>query len=410
MTAEQLATEPSTAIELYRPMHAHETCVEVGRISLDGFTMMENIESSWHDVREKLDGRIIGQPAAIDAIIEALEGSEARMPSDKRPIATLAFLGPTGVGKSETAKSLPEFIACSRKFVKIDCSDYSHGHEVANLTGAPVSYIGYGQEAALSKKRVEGFGTVVLFDEIEKGSPELFNLMLQILEDGELQLKNGETTSFREAIIILTSNLGAKEMSAQLSDTPLGFGGKNNIVSTSQLETVATKSFKEHFPPEFINRLSKMVVFHPLGSDQLGEVLDSKIITVNTEYEAELGARLSLSEATRQYLVDIASQEPSMGARPLVRALDQHVYTSFGRFYGSDAVPEGTHVKVFHRNELGLHVASSDSELVFMAKHDPMLKKAPIQEATRPDSTNTEEQTEAIDSAPEPDEFDPDED
>ena len=390
MTAEQYALEPSTALELYAPRHTNQIHSEVGKLSIDGFTMMEAVESTWQEVRERLDQRIIGQPAAIDAIIEALESADVRMPNDTRPVATLAFLGPTGVGKSETAKALPEFIACSNKFIKIDCSDYSHGHEVASLTGAPVGYIGSGQEPVLSKEKVEGYGTVVLFDEIEKGSAPLYNLMLQIMEDGKLQLKNGDVTDFSEAIIVMTSNLGAKEMAAQLSDTPLGFGTKNKNVTAEQLDEVAITSFKEYFPPEFINRISKMVPFHPLGSEHLGAVLDSKIEITNVQFEAQLGARLSLSDATRQYLVDIASREPSMGARPLVRALDEHIYAGFGRFHGADAVPEGTHIKVFHRNELGLHVAKSDSELVFMSKRDETLRRIVSKEVLLADAESYE--------------------
>lgn len=381
MTAEQhmlqlTATEAApAAVELYNPRHVHERSADIGRLSLEGFTVMEAVDSPWEDVRTKLEARIVSQPAAIGAVVEALEGSTVRMPDDKRPVATLAFLGPTGVGKSETAKTLAEAIDGNKKLVKIDCSDYSHGHEVASLTGSPVGYVGYGQTPVLNKERIEGYGTVVLFDEIEKGSEELYNLMLQIMEDGELQLKNGQTTNFRDAIIILTSNLGAKEMAAQLSDTPLGFAGRNRQVSTDQLDEVATKSFKEFFRPEFINRLSKMVVFHPLDRDALGQVLDTKLAQTNEAYEQELGARVSISAGVRDYLVELAAAEPHLGARPLVRALDNHVYTTFGRYWGAGAIPEGTHVKVFHRSEVGDITTADSSSLVFTSKPDGSIRK-----------------------------------
>ncbi|HET6622523.1 MAG TPA: AAA family ATPase, partial [Candidatus Saccharimonadales bacterium] len=248
----------STAVELYSPRHSRRKR-RMAKSAIEGFTLLEAVESPWAEVRTQLEDRIIGQPAAIDAIIEALEGGDVRMPSDKRPVANFAFLGPTGVGKTETAKSLAEFIDLSRKFVNIDCSNFSHGHEVANLIGAPAGYVGYDQEPLLSKEKVEGDGTVILFDEIEKGSESLYNLMLQIMENGELQMRNGDITSFRGAIIIMTSNLGAKDMADQLSPTRLGFTSLDQQPDTNHLEEVARKKFSEHFRAEFINRLTAMV-------------------------------------------------------------------------------------------------------------------------------------------------------
>jgi ATP-dependent Clp protease ATP-binding subunit ClpC len=195
------------------------------------------------------------------------------------------------------------------------------------------------------------------------------------MDDGELQLNNGDVTSFRDALIIMTSNLGAKEMAASLSGLPLGFAGRDRQASTDQLEEVAKKSFKEHFRPEFINRLTEMVVFHPLDRDGLGQVLDSKLALTNTEYESELGARISISQAVRDYLIDIAARELHMGARPLVRALDSNIYTAFGRYWGSNAIAEGTHVRVFHRSELGQAMADDESPLVFASKADNSIRK-----------------------------------
>lgn len=365
----------STAVELYSPRRRNRRQRRMAQTAFEGFRLLEAVASPWEDVRAQLEDRIIDQPAAIDAIIEALEGGDVRMPSDKRPIANFAFLGPTGVGKSETAKSLAEFIDLSRKFIKIDCSNFSHGHEVANLIGAPAGYVGYDQQPLLSPERVEGEGTVILFDEIEKGSDALYNLMLQIMEDGELQMRNGDIASFRGCIIIMTSNLGAKEMAAQLSPTKLGFAARDRQVAADQIEEVARKQFSEHFRAEFVNRLTSMVVFHPLSRSGLEQVLDVKLRNNNMEYEDELGAHISLSEATRQYLIDIAAQEPDKGARPLVRALDKNVYAGFGRYWGAGAIPEGTHVKVWHKSEINQEVAGADSPLVFTAKPDSSIRK-----------------------------------
>lgn len=401
MTAEQhtpqltIAESTQLEVEFHSPQHRRQIVNELGHTSLDGFTVMEAATSPWEDVRSELEARIISQPTAINAIVEALEGSTVRVPSDKRPIANLAFLGPTGVGKSETAKSLAELIPGTSKLVKIDCSDFSHGHEIASLIGSPVGYVGYGEDAVFSKKAIESYGTVILFDEIEKGSEQLYNLMLQIMEDGELKLGNGDITSFRDSLIIMTSNLGAKEMSAQLSSSPLGFAGPRRQTRPEQLDSVATKSFKEFFRPEFINRLSKMVVFHPLDRDSLGQVLDSKLATTNREYEDEFGARVTMSDDARSYLLDIAANELHMGARPLVRALDENIYSTFGRYWGSGAIDEGTHVKVFHYSEVGIEKPTDDATLIFTSKHDDSIHRKikpteflmiePVEEVSIPD-------------------------
>lgn len=379
MTVEQHMPHVSVTEQAREHAEVHiplqRTVQKVGQTALEGFTIMETVASPWQELRTQLESRVIGQPAAIDAIVSALEGNGVRMPIDKRPIANLAFLGPTGVGKSETAKSLAEFLSGDDGLIKIDCSDFSHGHEISKLTGAPPGYVGHDRKPILNKQAVEGYGTVILFDEVEKASEPLFNLMLQIMEDGRLQLNNGQVASFRDAIIILTSNLGAKEMAAQLSGAPLGFRAQEEPVDTEKLDDVAKKSFKEHFRPEFINRLSKMVVFHPLDRTSLSKVLDAKIASNNTEYEQQLGVRLSISEGTRQHLLSVAGNEQYMGARPVVRALDEHIYTPLGRYHGAGAVQQGTHIKVFHADETGQKVQTGDSPLVFASKHDASLIK-----------------------------------
>jgi ATP-dependent Clp protease ATP-binding subunit ClpA len=344
---------------------------EMGGSGLLGFTLMEAIQSPWEGLREGMQERIIDQQPAINAIIDALDASEARIIGDNRPKGVLAFLGPTGVGKSETGKSLAELL--KGNFIKIDCSDYSHGHEVTKLTGAPPSYVGLNIKPILNKEDVEQPGTVVLLDEIEKGSPALFNLLLQILGDGELRLNDGTITSFKNTIVILTSNLGASEMAKKLSENPLGFTTASRTPELHELETVATQAFKGFFNPEFINRLDKMVAFQPLSQDGLAKILDRKIRAGNEYYEDRYGARLTLSDATKTHLVGVAAQDRHMGARPLVRAFEQNVQSTFGRYLGSGQIAEGTHVRVFHETELG--ASSQPGTFVFAAERDPDLRK-----------------------------------
>lgn len=384
-------TEVHTLLE--QPKHlAHE----LGASAMTGFTVMEETRSPWQWVRTELSERIIDQDSAIDAIIDALDAANARLDSDKQPLATLAFLGPTGTGKSETAKGLADILGGSHpNLIKIDCSEYSSGHEVANLTGSPLGYVGSMHTPIINKKDIEVAGRVVLFDEVEKGSPELFDLMLQIMGDGELRITGGDVVSFRDTVIIMSSNLGAKEMTAKLSLTSLGFGKNDKAVDTGDLERIATREFDQFFRPEFINRLDKKVVFQPLSQEGLSRVLDVKVRALNEEYEDLHGARLSLSDATKDYLVHEAGKEPHMGARPLVRAFKSNVQTTLGRYIGTGAVAEGTHVKVFHASDAG----EKDSDrLIFATEPDRTLKRKKTRALvpTGYSSTAVNAETEAI--------------
>jgi len=372
------AVEEAVPLEAQIPRHREQAGRHMAsRAFLDGFSPLEKPESLFESLRGEMNEQIIEQPQAIDAIISALDRSHVRNDNDKRPIATLAFLGPTGVGKSQTAKVLSNsFGSTDAKLLKIDCSNFSSGHEVASLTGSPPGYVGRGQEPLLNKKNVEAFGTVVLFDEIEKGSSELNNLLLQIMEDGELRLNDGNVTSFRDAIIILTSNLGAKELGMQMSSNSVGFGSHEAVTDTNILNKTATKAFEDYFPPEFSNRLDKLVVFHPLSPKGMAEVLAVKLNAVNAQYEDEYGIRISLTDATIEHLVGVAHKQPHFGARPMVRAFEESIQTTFGRYTGSEEVGEGTHIRVFHRDEFPEdYNHQDDRELIFAAKTDATIKR-----------------------------------
>ncbi len=348
------------------------------RAVFEGFMPMDHVSESHlaRYIREELEEKIIGQQSAIDAIAAAMDRDDVRLEKDPRPLATLAFLGPTGVGKSETAKTLAE--ATKRHYmnslIKIDCSDFSHGHEVASLVGSPPGYVSREQVPILDADKVDD-ASVILFDEIEKGSPELHRLMLQIMGDGTLRLNNGKTAHFRHAAIILTSNLGAKEMAQRLSDSSLGFGNpQKKQPTTASLEQVAKRSFTEYFAPEFINRIDSLVVFQPLSEDTLREVLSTKLYDLNKSYIARFGVKLSLSDGAETHLVARAREETHLGARPLIRAFESEVQSQFGRYIGSGYASEGTHIRVFHASE----VPDSDADtqqLVFMSAPDASLRR-----------------------------------
>jgi ATP-dependent Clp protease ATP-binding subunit ClpA len=344
---------------------------------LGDFLPLIEPDGIWEDLREHLKEKISDQSEAIDALVSVMDRWDVRTEKDNRPVATLAFLGPTGVGKTETAQVLSEYLRrAPGKLVKIDCTNFSQGHEIASLVGSPPGYKDHDQEPFLSKKKIEKPGTVILFDEIEKGAPELFDLMLPILEDGTLQLNNGEVVNFRECIIILTSNLGAKDLQAEINKYPMGFGDREIETDTKVLNSKALKAFKEYFKPEFINRIDELVVFHPLSREGLARVLLSKLDELSQFYEDEFGVRISLTEATIGYLVAIAQKEPELGARPLVRAFKAHIQATFGKYIASGSVPEGTHVRIFHREEFPEdYQHPGDKELIFASKHDARIKK-----------------------------------
>lgn len=270
-------------VEGYSPRHATVAEGMGASAIFDSFMPMDQLDGVTNPetdrIRDELRRRVIGQEAAIDALVAAYDRSTTRSAYDLRPIASLAFLGPTGVGKSETAKVLAEFLAEgeAESLIKIDCSNFSHGHEVAALTGPPPGYVGYGQKPLLSAGKVSE-AKVILFDEIEKGAPELFRLMLQIMGDGQLRLNDGTVADFCDTVVIMTSNLGASEMATEISGKKLGFGVPSRRADKATLESVATKSFEDFFKqPEFINRINKMIIFHPLDKQGLVKVLDTKL-------------------------------------------------------------------------------------------------------------------------------------
>lgn len=368
---------------------------KLGEHAISSFSILPEIQSGFESYRHHLQSRVIGQEAAIDAIVDALDRTYARAPSDMRPVANLAFLGPTGVGKTETAKALSEVLSSDMGLIRIDCSNFSHGHEVASLIGAPPGYVGREQPPILSQSRIGENGSVILFDEIEKGSEKLFNLLLQIMDNGQLELNNGKIVSFRDSVIVLTSNLGAKEMAREAEGGRIGFGNDDSTTKDrTVIEKAALKSFKEFFKPEFINRLDNTVVFHSLNESQLHDVLEVKLNEMNSSYADDYGVYLSLSEAVRRHLVQQALREPAYGVRPLVRALDKDIGTSFGRYIAHSVVTEGTELRVHHRDEFKGRVPDTyTSELIFASRPDHSVKKKfvppPIPQAVFMSGTST---------------------
>lgn len=297
------------------------------------------------DIEDGLNHAIIGQSEAIESLMVALNREKLRNPN--RPISTLFFLGPTGVGKSETAKELAQLLHPEGGgFLKINCETYKYGHNIASLIGSPPGYVGREQKAYFDSPELKKKRCVILFDEIEKGGPEIRDLQLQIIEDGELTLPgNGKTVSFKDSIIIMTSNLGAKEIGTLLDKNGLGFQHGNNAqVDIKDIEREARKALEREFRPEYINRFDRRVVFKNLNDEELGAVLERYVEKVNKNYMAQAGISLTLTPEVRDALVQSTDERRKYGARPILRKYEQLVENLLGEYVNSEGIPHGSRV------------------------------------------------------------------
>lgn len=302
------------------------------------------------EIESKLRAAIFGQDRAIEAVVRLLNRARYGFAAgtSRRPRATLLFLGPTGVGKTETARRLAQLLHPDHDaFLKIDCSLFSQGHEVSALVGAPPSYVGRDQKPLLNPDIIEQEGSIVLFDEIEKGQPELWNLLLQIMEDGEILLLNGgRRVSFQNSVVILTTNVGAKEMVDYLDRRTIGFRTTNKDVEATgqEIYQIGFESLQKVFQPEWINRLDEIVAFRPLSSDTLSAVLDRMLDESNEQYLRH-GIQVEMTSAAKDYLLQ-KGFDPRFGARPLRQQLLKLVEAPLADLMASGGIPEGSRVLV----------------------------------------------------------------
>ncbi|MDW8277707.1 MAG: ATP-dependent chaperone ClpB [Anaerolineales bacterium] len=259
-------------------------------------------------MEEGLHRRVVGQEDAIRVVSNAVRRARAGLQDPNRPIGSFIFLGPTGVGKTELARALAEFLFDDeRAMIRIDMSEYQEKHTVSRLIGAPPGYVGYDEGGQLTEAVRRRPYSVVLFDEIEKAHPEVFNVLLQLLDDGRLTDGQGRTVDFRNTVVIMTSNLG---------NTLWENGHK---VGRDEI----TRVLQAHFRPEFLNRIDEIVVFHPLGKEHLAGIVDIQLRRVS-KLLAEKGYKLEVTEAAREYLAEVG-YDPHFGARPLKRAIQREL-------------------------------------------------------------------------------------
>jgi len=267
-------------------------------------------------MEERLHKRVIGQDEAIRAVANAIRRARAGLQDPNRPLGSFLFLGPTGVGKTELARALAEFLFDDEHaMVRIDMSEYQEKHTVSRMIGAPPGYIGYDEAGQLTEAVRRRPYTVVLFDEIEKAHPEVLNVMLQLLDDGRLTDSKGRTVDFKNTVVIMTSNLG----SASITERSMAEGGEID----EGTRRIVMDALREHFRPEFLNRIDEIIFFHALGREHMKQIIDIQLGGL-TRRLAERKISVELNDAARDYLVR-EGYDPAYGARPLKRAIQRFV-------------------------------------------------------------------------------------
>jgi ATP-dependent Clp protease ATP-binding subunit ClpC len=295
-------------------------------------------------MEDELHKRVIGQHPAIEVISKAIRRSRAGLKDPKRPTGSFIFLGPSGVGKTELARTLAEFLFGDEEaMVRIDMSEYMEKHAVSRLVGSPPGYIGYDEGGQLTEAVRRKPYCVLLLDEIEKAHPDVFNILLQILDDGRLTDAQGRTVDFRHAIVIMTSNIGAQEIAR---NTPLGFAVSDDEtgITYDEMKNRITGELKKVFRPEFLNRIDDVIVFHKLAKDEIRQIVELLLLRIR-ESMAERELQLELTDPAKELLVE-KGWDPAMGARPLRRAIQRYVEDPLADYVLREKITPGSTVVV----------------------------------------------------------------
>jgi len=300
-----------------------------------------------------LHERVIGQEQAVKAVAEAVRRARAGIKDPKRPVGSFIFLGPTGVGKTELARTLAEFLFGEEDaMIRVDMSEFQERHTVSRLVGAPPGYVGYEEAGQLTEKVRRRPYSVVLFDEIEKAHPDVFNTMLQILDDGRLTDAQGRTVNFENTVIIMTSNVGSQHL---VSDRQFGFTAKEGV-DFGETERRARDALERSFRPEFLNRIDEIIVFHPLTREDVLEIVGIMLRRLNKHLESQR-ISIEVTPEAREFLAE-EGYDPKFGARPLARAIRRHIENPLsGRIINGEFSPGDT-----------VLVDRADNALVFKAK------------------------------------------
>ena len=296
--------------------------------------MLEGEMQKLVTMEERLGQRVIGQQEALTAVANAVRRARAGLQDPNRPIGSFIFLGPTGVGKTETARALAEFLFDDeRAMIRLDMSEYMEKHAVARMIGAPPGYVGYEEGGQLTEAVRRRPYAVILFDEIEKAHPDVFNVLLQILDDGRLTDSKGRTVDFKNTVLIMTSNLGSREIQE---------------VEENEVREAVNEVLREHFKPEFLNRIDDIVIFDRLSRDQIAKIIDVQLERLRAMLH-ERNISLVLTDSARELLAN-EGYDPNFGARPLKRAIQTLIQNPLAmKLLRSEVLP-GQNLVVSARN------------------------------------------------------------
>ena len=317
------------------------TGIPVYKLTEEETAKLLNMEGELHK-------RIIGQENAIKAVSQSIRRTRAGLKDPRRPSGSFIFLGPTGVGKTELAKTLAEFLfGDDQALITLDMSEYMEKHTVSRLVGSPPGYVGYEEGGQLTEAVRRKPFSVVLFDEIEKAHPDVFNTLLQILEEGRLTDSQGRSVDFRNTVLIMTSNLGT----ADLRKSNVGFTTGDSAMSYERMKDKVNDALKAHFRPEFLNRIDETIVFHELSKPEVVQMVDMMTKRLAGQLESQ-GLGIELTQAAKELLADFG-YDPQLGARPLRRAIQRHI---------EDALSEKILYKAFNAGQIIVVDAEDDPE------------------------------------------------
>ena len=305
-----------------------------------------------------LHGRVVGQEEAVTAVSRAIRRGRVGLKDPKRPIGSFLFLGPTGVGKTELCKALAEaMFGTENALIRVDMSEYMEKHSVSKMIGSPPGYVGYEEGGQLSEKVRRNPYSVILFDEVEKAHPDVFNILLQVLDDGHITDAQGRKIDFKNTVIIMTSNAGAENI---VSPKRLGFASNDDAGERYKfMKDRVMEEVKRMFKPEFLNRIDEIIVFHQLNQEHIKEIVNIMLAGIGKRTERQMNLSLSVSEEAKAFLVEKGYDE-KYGARPLRRAIQNYLEDKLAEAVLDGTVAAGDQVRV-ERGEDGLKFFASEA-------------------------------------------------
>ena len=326
------------------------TKIPVRKLAEEESERLRKLESILHE-------RVVGQKEAVTAVAKAIRRGRVGLKDPKRPIGSFLFLGPTGVGKTELCKALAEaMFGTENALIRVDMSEYMEKHSVSKMIGSPPGYVGYEEGGQLSEKVRRNPYSVILFDEIEKAHPDVFNILLQVLDDGHITDAQGRKIDFKNTVLIMTSNAGAENI---IAPKRLGFASNDDAKERYRfMKERVMEEVKRMFKPEFLNRIDEIIVFHQLSQDHMEEIVDIMLKGICRRTLTQMNLKLTVDDAAKAYLVEKGYDE-KYGARPLRRAIQNLLEDGLAEAVLDGQVKAGDEVTVT-KGEEGLKFLSAE--------------------------------------------------